>query len=273
MIHDLHIHSSASDGSLDPVRLVEHVREHGVDVMSITDHDTVDAYRQLEGKLSIRPVLVPGVELSTTWMGRGIHIVGLNIDIDNQVLQRGIAAQAESRNQRARLIADRLARTGIAHPLTAVRALAGDSAIGRPHFARHLVDIGAARNLRAAFRKYLGAGKPGDVHTLWADMPEVISWIKAGGGIAVLAHPAKYGMTGVKLRALLQDFSDAGGSGIEVVCGRQDDATTRRIAALARDFELAASSGSDFHSPEQHWTRPGGFPPLPDGLEPVWNRW
>jgi predicted metal-dependent phosphoesterase TrpH len=273
MIHDLHMHSSASDGSLDPSDLVEHVRKHGVDVMSITDHDTVDAYEALRGKVPEGVTLIPGIEFSTTWMGRGIHVLGLNIDIDDESLRSGVAVQAAARRQRAELIADRLAVAGIEHPLEAVVTLAGNSAIGRPHFARHLVEIGAVRSVRAAFQKYLGAGKPGDVRMLWAELPDVVEWIRASGGIAVLAHPAKYGMTVTKLRALLRDFCDTGGAGIEVVCGRQDEATTRRMATLASDFNLAASTGSDFHTPDQHWTRPGGFPSLPLDLEPVWNRW
>ncbi|MEO1204082.1 MAG: PHP domain-containing protein [Pseudomonadota bacterium] len=273
MIHDLHMHSSASDGSLDPAELVDYVREHGVDVMSITDHDTVDAYAALKDVELGGVTLIPGIELSTTWMGRGVHVVGLNIDIETEALQSGIAAQTAARHQRAELIADRLARAGIDHPLEAVAALAGNTAIGRPHFARHLVDTGVVRNVRAAFQKYLGAGKPGDVRMLWAELPEVVEWIRLSGGIAVLAHPAKYGLTWTRLRALLDDFRRAGGAGIEVVCGRQDDATTRRLATLASEFGLAASSGSDFHSPKQHWTRPGGFPPLPSQLEPVWTRW
>ena len=273
MIHDLHMHTTSSDGSLSPDRLIAYSREHGVDVMSITDHDSTAAYRAIRTELPAGLTLVPGIELSTTWMDRGIHILGLNIDIDSEEMTAGVAFQATARERRAVRIAARLERSGIDNPLAAVRTLAGDAAIGRPHFAQHLVEIGAVRNVRTAFRKYLGAGRPGDVRQEWASMPEVIGWIRASGGLAVLAHPAKYGMTNTKLRALLDDFVAAGGAGIEVVSGRQDPATTRRIAELAADFGLAASIGSDFHTPDQPWSRPGGFSPLPDGLEPVWERW
>ena len=241
--------------------------------MSITDHDSTAAYRAIRAALPAGLTLIPGIELSTSWMDRGIHILGLSIDIDNATLTAGVASQAAARERRAVQIANRLERSGIDNPLTAVRALAGDAAIGRPHFARHLVEIGAVRNIRAAFRKYLGAGKPGDVRQTWASMPDVISWIRASGGLAVLAHPAKYRMTNTKLRALTEDFVAAGGAGMEVVSGRQDAATTRRLSSLAADFDLAASTGSDFHSPEHHWSRPGSFTPLPDGLTPVWDCW
>jgi len=269
----MHLHTTASDGSLAPAELIDYARSHGVDVLSITDHDTTAGYAEIRDAVPEGLGVIPGVEISAGWLNRGIHIVGLNIDVDQPALRDGLERQAEARRRRAGMIAERLTRLGIDTPLAAVRAIAGNAPIGRPHFARHLVEIGAVKNVRAAFRKYLGAGKPGDIRTEWAGIEEAVSWICASGGIAVLAHPAKYGMTTAKLTALLDDFVAAGGGGIEVVCGRQDAATTRRIAALARDFGLAASTGSDFHSPDNHWSRPGGFPPLPAGLEPVWTRW
>ena len=273
MIHDLHMHSTASDGSLSPVALLELARSNGVDVLSITDHDTVDGYAAIRGRVPDGLTVIPGVELSTAWMNRGVHIVGLAVDLDDPTLMAGLSRQSEARAGRAEQIAERLAALGIDCSLDAVREIAGGSGIGRPHFARHLVDIGAVRDTGAAFRKYLGTGKAGDVRQSWATLDEVVGWIRASGGQAVLAHPAKYGMTMRKLAALLDDFMAAGGTGIEVVCGRQDAATTRRMAALAADYGLLASTGSDFHSPEQHWSRPGGFDPLPAGLEPVWTRW
>lgn len=273
MLYDLHMHSTASDGSLAPRELLSLARDNGVDALSITDHDTIDAYAAIRDAVPDGLTVIPGIELSTTWMNRGVHIVGLDIDVDNDTLLAGIEQQTNARRQRAQRIAERLARKGIDCSLDAVRKIAGTGGIGRPHFARHLVDIGAVRDIGAAFRKYLGAGKVGDVRENWASLEDVVGWIRASGGIAVLAHPAKYGMTTRKLCALLDDFIAAGGQGIEVVSGRQDAATTRRIAGIAVDCGLLASIGSDFHSPQQHWTRPGGFDPLPAKLEPVWSRW
>ncbi|MDJ0940899.1 MAG: PHP domain-containing protein [Woeseiaceae bacterium] len=271
VIHDLHMHSTASDGSLAPADLVDYVAERGVGVMSITDHDTTAAYDALNANGSI--TIVPGVELSTTWMGRGIHIVGLNVDRNNTTLANGLAAQAKARRSRAKLISNRLEKLGLDCPLDAVEAIAGSSAVGRPHFAQRLVDTGAVKNPQAAFRKYLGAGKPGDVRNCWAPLELAVRWISESGGTAVLAHPAKYGMTNQKLRLLLEDFVAAGGRGIEVVCGPQDAATTRRLGMLAREFDLAASTGSDFHTPAQPWALPGSFDPLPRDLTPVWTLW
>ena len=273
MIRDLHTHSSASDGHLSPQALLALAANHGVDVIAITDHDTVNAYDQLTPEDISAVTLIPGIELSTTWQGRSIHIVGLNIDLRNPVLLDGITRQQRARDERARTIAKRLARLDIDDPYAAAKALAGEAGIGRPHFARHLVAIGKARDMRTAFRKYLGTGKIGDVTQGWAPMTDVIDWITTAGGIPVLAHPAKYKFTTTKLRALLADFRDYGGLGVEVVSGRQEPDLTRRLADIAIDLDLLASTGSDFHHPDNKWSRPGGFPALPDNVVPVWDRW
>ncbi|HZW59976.1 MAG TPA: phosphatase, partial [Woeseiaceae bacterium] len=157
--------------------------------------------------------------------------------------------------------------------LPAVRALAGSAPVGRPHFAQHLVDIGRVRDRRQAFRKFLGDGKAGDVRRHWAPLAAVTAWIRAAGGTAVLAHPAHYGLTMTRLRALLADFCAAGGDALEVVSGRQDAGTTARLAALAGEFGLLASCGSDFHGPAPHALEPGGAAPLPPACRPVWDSW
>lgn len=273
MIHDLHTHSNASDGFLSPPDLLLHAAEHGVGVLAITDHDTVAAYDVLQDANSTDVTLMPGIELSTSWQKRNIHIVGLNIDTVNRELCAGIAAQQARRLARAHRIAHRLTRLGIDDPYDAVAKIAGHASIGRPHFARHLVEIGKVRDVQAAFKKYLGAGKIGDVSQSWPSFAEAIQWITAAGGIAVLAHPAKYRFTMTKLRALLEDFVEAGGRGMEVVCGHQEPGLTRRLAGLASDFGLLASTGSDFHHPANKWSRPGGFSELPHNLKPVWDAW
>ena len=273
VIIDLHTHTTASDGTLSPAELLRYARENNVGMLAITDHDTLDAYKQLNGQASNIPRLITGVELSTAWQGRGIHILGLNVDISNEILRHGIERQQHARLQRAETIAERLMKLGIDYPLHAVRAIAGNGSIGRPHFAQHLVDIGFVRDLRTAFRKYLGDGKPGDVKQGWASMPDIVSWILAAGGVPVVAHPARYRFTMSKLRCLLDDFKNAGGQAIEVICGQQSSTTTRQLTNLAEDFELLASCGSDFHQPGLPWSRPGGFTPLPDSLRKVWETW
>ncbi|HNP35613.1 MAG TPA: PHP domain-containing protein [Woeseiaceae bacterium] len=274
MIYDLHTHTSASDGSLAPCELLALAIEHGVGVLAITDHDTLEAYDVIRSAESSPLQIVQGIELSTTWAGRGIHVVGLNLDAHSKPLLAGIARQSVARIERARKISRRLARSiGIDDPFESVLAIAGASAIGRPHFARHLVAVGVVKDTRTAFRKYLGAGKPGDVRDGWAEMDEVIGWIRGAGGTAVLAHPAQYRMTNNKLRLLLEDFTAAGGGAMEVVSGSQTPAVTENLASLARDFGLAASCGSDFHHPEQTWSLPGRFAELPANLKKVWELW
>ena len=273
MIRDFHTHTNVSDGSLSPVDLLLLAEAHDVDFLAITDHDTVKAYEGLQELNETTVALIPGIELSTTWRNNGIHIVGLNIDPLNPDLAAGIAKQQQARDERARKIAERLTRLDIDNPYDDVKTLAGDAVIGRPNFAQHLVNIGKVADFQAAFRKYLGAGKIGDVKQGWASMPDIVEWIVAAGGVAVLAHPAKYKFTTTKLRAMLEDFKEYGGGGIEVVSGHQEPALTRRLAELAQDIDLLASTGSDFHHPANKWSRPGGFSALPDQMATVWDAW
>ncbi len=272
VIFDLHSHSDASDGALHPDALLQHAAECGVDALAITDHDTLAAYDRVDADAStVR--LIPGIEFSTTWRKYGVHVVGLNVDPACAKLRRGVERQQRSRAKRARLIAKRLVSKGLPDMLDDVLEIAGGELASRPHFAQHLVSTGIVKDTRAAFRQYLGAGKPGDVRHGWAPLPEVVQWILEAGGTAVLAHPAKYRLTNTKLRALAKEFRDAGGAAIEVVCGPQSPNTTNRLAQLSRDMGIAASCGSDFHDNGNRWSRPGGFPPLPDDLQPVWTTW
>lgn len=272
MIYDLHSHSNASDGSLAPTELLSHALECGVDVLAITDHDTLDAYESLDDRSPAVP-LVTGIELSTSWNRIGVHVVGLNIDPANGALREGVALQKRTRLQRARTIAERLQKSGVPDCFDAVVEIAGGDYIGRPHFAEFLVAEGIVKDAKAAFRKYLGAGKPGDVRHGWAALDEVVRWINTAGGTAVLAHPAKYNLTKNRTRALAKDFRQCGGRAIEVVCGPQQDSTTTYLARLANELDLDASCGSDFHDPGFAWSRPGGFDPLPASVRPVWETW
>jgi len=270
---DLHTHTNFSDGALSPKDLVHRAVHNGVTHLAITDHDTTDAYRDFPELTVPGLTLVPGVELSARWMKIGIHIVGLNIHPDNAELRAGIALQQNTREERAQQIATRLRKLGLPDLLSEVRELAGDSTIGRPHFAQCLVKHGHSKDMRAAFKKYLGNGKAGDVMHLWPAQTEVIEWITAAGGIAVLAHPARYKLTATKLRELVRDFCDAGGGAIEVVSGSQTTETTNKLAVLANEHDLFASCGSDFHHPDNRWADLGKFAPLPADVTPVWEQW
>ena len=270
---DLHTHTSFSDGTLSPAQLIDRAVENGVTHLSITDHDTTAAYRALPDYSGHDLVVTPGIELSTRWMKIGIHVVGLNVDPDHESLLSGIAFQQQARNERAERISDRLAKCGIPDSLPEALKHAGNGCIGRPHFAKVLVERGHCKDFATAFRKYLGNGKPGDVRDLWPPIEEVVRWISESGGTPVLAHPDKYKLTATKLLCLVRDFCAAGGEAIEVVSGSQRPEVTRKLADLANSHGLSASCGSDFHDPRFRWSDLGRFSPLPPGVTPVWKQW
>ena len=269
---DLHTHTLCSDGALSPAQLMADAAAAGVELLSITDHDTLEAWQSLP---PIPPGLrlVSGLELSTRWRRAGIHVVGLGVDPAAPTLAAGVAAQRAARQERARRIGARLAKLGFGDCYGAACALAEGRPVGRPHFARALVEAGHVADFAQAFRKYLGNGKAGDVKSLWVGMDEAIGWIRDAGGVAVLAHPAKYKLTRMRLNALVSDFAAAGGEAIEVVSGRQTADVTATLAALAHRHGMQASTGSDFHHPDVRWAALGRQTPLPAACTPVWSRW
>lgn len=271
--YDLHCHTTCSDGSLTPAELVQRAAEMGVSTLAITDHDTINAYQYL-GPLDQQPIqIIPGIEFSTHWQKMNVHIVGLNIQLESDALKEGVAFQHQARLQRAVLIAEKLHQMGFENTLAKATAIANNDNVGRPHFAQHLVNIGAVSNIAQAFKKYLGAGKAGDIKQLWADLPQVIQWIRQAGGTAVLAHPTKYKLTRTKLKRLLDDFIEAGGQGMEVVSGKQIPSVTRDMSDICREKNLFASSGSDFHQPNQPWAELGKSPEFPPICSPIWEHW
>ncbi|KGE05345.1 PHP domain-containing protein [Pseudohaliea rubra] len=271
MLVDFHTHTTASDGALAPATLIERARAAGLAELAITDHDTLAGYRAavpLAGEL----VLHAGVELSCQWSGATIHVVGLGVAVDDPTLVTGLATLGAARQARARTIAERLASRGFPGALEGARAIAGNSQLGRPHFARWLVQAGHLADEATAFKRYLGRNKPGDVKAFWPALAEVTGWITAAGGIAVLAHPLHYKFTRMKLRRLLTDFARAGGGALEVVSGRQAPGLAGGLAQLAADFDLAVSVGSDFHADSTHGPRLG-VPSAPFAGQPnVWSR-
>lgn len=273
MIYDLHSHSNHSDGHLSPSDLLARAIDNGVEHLSITDHDTLSAYTDTAVQAAKNIAVIPGIELSTQWSGHGIHIVGLNVDPANVTLQNGVSEHQIVREHRAEKIASRLTKAGLPILLARVQEIAAGGSIGRPHFAQHLVEVGAVKDSKQAFKKYLGTGKPGDVRCSWASMEKVIHWITSAGGTAVLAHPAHYRLTHRKLRQLLATFCDAGGEALEVISGSQQPEVTRRMTDAANDHGLFASCGSDFHRPQSSWSDLGRFAPLPEDCVPVWSTW
>lgn len=272
MIVDLHCHTTASDGALSPADLVDRAVQQGVNVLAITDHDTVDGLLQLPAAPADIE-MVSGVELSCTWGKRLIHVVGLNIQIDSEPLITGLRQQQQSRQLRAELIAEKLEKYGFSGAYDYVSALAGGGQIGRPHFARFLVEKGYVANEKQAFKKFLGAGKPGDIKTTWPSMATAVEWICASGGVAVLAHPHHYKLTTTKLYALTTDFRAAGGRAVEVISGQQPRDRTQYLLQLVERFDMLASIGSDFHRPGQAWNELGQMGELPGRCRPVWSAW
>ena len=265
---DLHTHTNVSDGKLSPLELLQRAEGKGIELLSITDHDTVAAYSKLTHSSL---TLVPGVEFSTRWNKTGIHIVGLNIDVQSDAISEAVTFQNTARHKRAEEIAAKLEHKGIRNAFTGAQKIAGNDNIGRPHFAEYLVQTGSCVSIEEAFKKYLGSGKSADIRKYWATMPQIIDWIRAAGGIAVLAHPLTYKMTRMKFSLLLDDFITAGGQAIEVVSGKQLPHETRNLARLCGQKNLMASCGSDFHQPDNSRIELGQFPPLPDDCDPVWE--
>lgn len=272
--YDLHSHSQASDGTLTATGLVQRACTAGVDVLALTDHDSVDGLAEASAAAADLPLqLIAGVEISVTWNGQTVHILGLNLDPGNAELRTGLISLQTFRDWRAEEIGRRLDKAGIEGAYAGARRLASGRIISRTHFAHFLVEQGRARSVRDVFRKFLVRNKPGYVPGEWAPLDQAVGWIRGAGGVAVVAHPARYGLTGSKLRRLLGDFKTCGGTAIEVVSGSHTADDVQRMAGLARSLELKASRGSDYHGPENPWIELGRIAILPDGCVPVWDDW
>lgn len=268
---DLHTHSTASDGSLAPAAVVQAAAEVGVQMLALTDHDTVRGLDEAAAAARRCGItLVPGVELSVRWKERSLHLVGLDIDPAAPALVAGLAELQRIREIRAAGIAQRLERIGVHDALARTQALAHGNQPTRTHFARLLVADGICRDLERAFSRYLGAGKPAYVGAAWPELDQAVDWIRRAGGQAVIAHPLRYRF-GSQLRGrLYQAFREMGGAGIEVCCGTSDADDVRRSANEAAEQGLKGSVGSDFHGPEQPWVRLGRVAPLPATVDAVW---
>lgn len=270
--HDLHAHSTASDGVLSPTDVVRRARRQGVEVLALTDHDTTAGLAEAHAAARERGMrLVPGVEVSVTWRSGTVHIVGLMIDAQDARLQAGLAQLRRHREGRAEQIDRRLARAGIPNALAGARELAGTAAVTRTHFARHLLRAGHASNMREVFQRFLGRGKPGFVSGTWCTLDEAVGWIRGAGGHAVIAHPTRYKFTATRLRRLFDDFRECGGTAIEVVSGAQGHGEVLQLAEYAQRYEFLGSQGSDFHAPDTPWAELGRFRSLPPGCAPVWG--
>jgi len=272
MIIDLHSHSTVSDGTLTPSELLAHARRQEVDVLALTDHDSVDGLAEAAIAAEQHGVeLINGVEISTSWKGQTIHMVGLGVDPANQALGDGLASLCEYRSWRAEEIGRRLAKKRIEGAYEGAKAFANGSLIARTHYARFLIDAGYCKDMREVFKKYLVRGRPGYVPGDWASIEDATGWIRGAGGIPVIAHPARYRITAGRLRKLLGEFKECGGLAMEVISGSHNEEESKTMAAHAVRAELLASQGSDYHGPENPWIELGRLRPMPEGCEAVWQ--
>ena len=270
---DLHCHSRVSDGTLEPEALAARAHANGVELWALTDHDEVGGQqRALEAAQSVGLPYLTGVEVSVTFAGRVVHIVGLGFDHHDPALIAGLRATRGGREQRAREMAAGLAQVGLKDTFEgALKFVGNPELISRSHFARHLIDIGHCHDFNEVFRRYLTEGKPGFVEHRWASLGDAVRWITQAGGTAVVAHPGRYPFTPTEEYALLTEFIAHGGRGVEVVTGSHSAADALKYTDTALEFGLLASRGSDFHSPEESRTDLGRLEPLSGRLTPIWQ--
>ena len=270
---DLHCHSVVSDGTLTPEAIAERAYTHGVELWSLTDHDEIGGQARAAAAAKSHGMrYLTGVEISVTFLNKTVHIVGLGFDAEDETLRQGLLQTRGGRGQRAKEMAQDLARVGIHGAYEGALKFAGNhELISRTHFARHLVEAGVCKETNEVFRKYLTEGKPGFVEHRWAQLKDAVRWITGAGGMAIVAHPARYGFTANEEFALFTEFKGHGGEGVEVVTGSHTTAEYVIYADIAKEYGLAASRGSDFHSPAESHTELGTLPYLPGNLTPVWE--
>jgi len=269
---DLHNHSYYSDGVLSPTEVVRLANQAECDLFSLTDHDTTDgiAEAQLEADL-LNLNLVNGVEISALWQNMAIHILGLGIDIKNDILQTGLEHNQKLRKERAEKIALGLWRSGIKDALEKTQSFSKTEMLTRTHFAQMLISEGYCKDMKAVFRRYLTGKKPGGVGVQWEGYDDVVKWIHAAGGKALIAHPLRYRMTHTKIKKMIIDFKDALGDGLEVVTGTSSQDEINLSSQWTKDYNLLASCGSDFHGWPNQRLRIGNLKDLPDTDKAIWR--
>lgn len=270
---DLHCHSTVSDGTLTPEALAQRAKANGVALWALTDHDEIGGQaRALEAARQVGLRYITGTEISVSFAGTTVHIVGLGMDTSHPALVQGLHATRGGREQRARAMSDDLARVGIPGAYEgALKYVDNPELISRTHFARYLVEAGVCHDTNEVFRKFITEGKPGFVPHRWASLGDAVRWITQSGGMAVIAHPGRYKLTANEEFALFTEFKAHGGQGVEVVTGAHGQADYVKYAGYCKEFDLAASRGSDFHSPEESHTDLGKLPDLPGSVTPVWE--
>lgn len=270
---DLHCHSVISDGTLTPEVLAERAKANGVSLWALTDHDELGGQQRAKGAAQALSIdYVAGVEISVTWMGQTIHIVGLGIDSEHLGIIEGLRRTREGRGNRAKQMSDQLLKVGIPGAYEGALHYAGNhQLISRTHFARFLVEQGVCKDTEHVFKNYLVEGKPGFVPHRWAPLDDAVAWIKGAGGVAVIAHPGRYNFNALQMEELYKHFKNIGGLGIEVITGSHSPDQYQTYGKIAQHYGFLASRGSDFHDPGESHVDLGSLPPLPDSLTPVWS--
>ena len=270
---DLHCHSVVSDGTLTPEQLAERAYANGVRLWALTDHDELGGQARAQIAASALGMdYLPGVEISVTWIGQTIHIVGLGIDASHAGILEGLRRTREGRGNRAKQMAEQLLKAGIPGAYEGALLFAGNQElISRTHFARFLVEQGICKDIEQVFKRYLVEDKPGYVPHLWATLDDAVAWIKEAGGAAVIAHPGRYKLSAMQMDELYKHFKEIGGMAIEVITGSHSPNQYQTYGKIAQHYGFLASRGSDFHDPEESYIDLGTLPDLPDHLTPVWS--
>jgi predicted metal-dependent phosphoesterase TrpH len=270
---DLHCHSVVSDGTLPPEALAQRAKANGVDLWALTDHDEAGGLdRAMAAARAHSLPFLTGTEISVSFVGATVHIVGLGFDHTDATLLQGLSATRSGRTQRAQQMSDELAKAGIPGAFEgAMKYVGNPDLISRSHFARYIVEAGFCPDTNSVFRKYLADGKPGYVAHQWAKLGEAVGWITGAGGVAVIAHPGRYALSANEEFALFTEFKNHGGQGVEVITGSHGPADFIKYAEFCKEFDLVASRGSDFHSPTESRIDLGMLPDLPGSLTPVWS--
>lgn len=272
---DLHCHSNISDGTLTPTALATRAKANGVDVWAMTDHDEVGGIAEARAAAAALDLpFIPGVEVSITWAGQTVHIVGLQIDETDPALVNGLAATRGGREQRAREMSAQLEHAGIPDAFQgALKYVGNPDLISRTHFARYIMELGLSKDLHEVFSKYLSEGKPGFVPHRWATLQSAMEWIQGAGGTAVIAHPGRYKFSELAFDELFREFRGLGGTAIEVTTGSHSVDQYDYYAKVANTYGFLGSRGSDFHGPGESRVDLGKLPALPIGVRPVWHDW
>ncbi|HEX8955349.1 MAG TPA: 3',5'-nucleoside bisphosphate phosphatase [Burkholderiaceae bacterium] len=272
---DLHCHSNISDGTLKPAEVAARAKANGVELWALTDHDEVGGIAEARAAAEAANLpYVTGVEISVTWAGKTIHIVGLGVDETDAALLQGLAWTRNGREPRAKEMAQKLDSLGIPSAFEGAMKYAGNpDLLSRTHFARYLIEIGKGETIQDVFKNYLVEGKPGYVPHRWAYLKDAVRWIRDAGGAAIVAHPGRYKLSDLAFDEFVHEFKQSGGTGIEVITGSHSPDQYDTYANVARRYGLLASRGSDFHGPEESRVDIGTLPPLPSDLQPVWHDW